>query len=329
MPAEGSKKINMWGIIVGVLGALAALTGILSYFKVGPVCNVLVNCQPQFQFTYEGTGKPYYEVSEGLYYADETNPNFQPFSITVEVRQYSGNQYSGKMDVLAQWADGKQNRQEKVIGKWENFRSQYQTPVKIMLHPSDLFQYTNLPGAISSYSWNTTEPLKGTFDIVVRYTDGKELARETVTVVHTPWYHEALLNNGVIKPGSEATANVRIVNFGDPSNFKLTWVLYDTTTPDIVSITDQQDWWVERTWQSIYDKDLVTDKVVGRNETFSTTISVPGENLVEGHTYSIGITAFKQLPYLKFPDSNTTWFESGERWRYRDAPVYLAVFVVK
>jgi hypothetical protein len=319
----GRKRIN-WKTVGGVLTALAAIVAIVAYF----VPNPWAGRQPQFEFTFEGTGKPYYEASEGLYYADETNTNLLPFSITVEVIQYSGNQYSGKMNVWVEWIDKDQNNQVEMVGDWDSFRSQYQTPVKIDLHPYDLFRYSSLPGSIPAYSWNTSAPLSGTFDIVVRYNDGKELARETVTVVHTPWYHEALLNNGVVPPGDDVTANIRIVNLGDPSIFKITAVLYDTTTPDIVSITDEQDWWVERTWLSMFDKDIVTDDKVEKNMTYSATITVPGEYLLEGHTYAIGITAFKQLPYLKFAD-DSTWFNSGERWRYRDAPVYLSLFVVK
>jgi len=329
MAAKGTQKTSGWGVIGTVLAALAALVAVLSYLKIIPVCNFLSNCKPQFQFTYEGTGKPYYEVAEGLYYADSTNSNLLPFSITVEVMQYSGNQYSGEMDVVIEWFDRDQNKKEEVVGKWDNFRNQYKTPVKVDLSPRNLFQYSSLPGAISTYTWTTLEPSKGTFDVVVRYNDGRELARETVTVSHTPWYHEMLLNTAVVTPGSEITAHIRVHNFGDPAIFKVAGTLYQTTYPDVTSVMDGEDWWVERTWTSIYSDDIITESEIKEGGEYTTSLTIPGDYLESGNTYAVGVTVYKELPYIKLADPSVTWATSGERWRYRDDTTYLSVFVIQ
>lgn len=329
MTGKTSKKNNVWGVIGGVLAGLAALVAVLTYLKVIPICNPFIGCEPKFIFTYEGTGKPHYEVAEGLYFSDNTNQAILPFSVTVEVLQYSGNQYSGEMDVWVEWIDKDGNKQQELVGKWDSFRNQHNTPAKINLFPGDLMRYASLPAAIKAYSWDTTELVQGSFDIVVRYTDSKELARETVTVAHTPWYHQVLLDETVISPKKSVSAHVQITNLGEPSNFKITGVLYDTTTPDILSITDDQDWWVERTWKSLYSSDIITVSVIGTNKNSSLNLTVPGEYLLEGHTYALGVTVFKELPYLKYANINTTWINSGERWRYRDSPVYISIFVIK
>ncbi len=67
---------------------------------------------------------------------------------------------------------------------------------------------------------------------------------------HTPWYHEMLLGSAVISPGTEVTAHIRVHNFGAPANFKIAGTLYQTTTPDLSSVTDGESWWVERTGQA-------------------------------------------------------------------------------
>ena len=320
------EKKSVWGIILGILGALATLIGIVAYFFPNP----WVGRQPQFKFTYEGTGKPVYEVAEGLAYSDATNPAILPFSVTVEVLQYSGNEYSGEMDVAIEWLDQDKNKQHEFVGKWENFRSQYRTPVKIELFPNKLFQYASLSAGISSYTWDTREPAKGYFDIVVRYNDNTELARETVTVVHTPWYHEVILDSAVVGLNLPVTAHVKVVNLGEPAKFKIIALIYDTTAPDITSITDDQSWWVDRTWTTTaYGTDKVTDTAIGTGKDYVTSFVIPAETFQEGHTYALGVTAFKELPYLKFANNGDTWDNSFERWRYRDYPIYLSIFVLK
>lgn len=318
-----------WKLITGVIATLAALVGILSYLKIGPVCNILVDCQPQFKFTYEGTGKPLYEVAEGLAYSDESNAAILPFSITAEVLQYSGNEYSGEMDVVIEWLDKDQNKHRELVGKWENFRSQYKTPVKVELFPNKLFEYASLPTGIRAYRWDAQNPHKGHFDIVVRYNDGTELKRETVTVVHTPWRHEALLDSAVIRLNQPVTARVKLFNLGEPAKFGVIGVVYDTTTLDVTSLTDGQSWWAERTWTSVCSVNVVTDTAIGTNEDYVASFEVPADIFKEGHTYAFGITVFKELPYLKLADSDETWDSSFERWRYRDNPIYLSIFVVK
>ena len=56
-------KGNVWKIVAGVIAALAGLAAILTWFKIVPICNPFGSCQPQFKFTYEGTGKSVYEVA--------------------------------------------------------------------------------------------------------------------------------------------------------------------------------------------------------------------------------------------------------------------------
>jgi len=48
---------------------------------------------------------------------------------------------------------------------------------------------------------------------VVVYTDGRELARQTVTVVHTPWYHETyyLINQPVALRKNEIGDRIKLL----------------------------------------------------------------------------------------------------------------------
>jgi len=326
------SKLKVAGSVIAILVGIVTL---LDYLKIMPVCNFLANCEPKFKFTYEGTGKPIYEVAEGLAYSDENNTALLPFSITVEVLQYSGNQYSGEMNVIIEWLDKDKNKHQEIVEKWDSFRNQYQTPVKIKLFPNKLYQYAVPEGGIpqeglSAYTWDTQEPVKGYFDIVVRYNDGTELVRQTVTVAYTPWYHEALLDSAVVRLNHDIKAHVKVVNLGEPSKFKVTALVYDTTTPDISSITDGQSWWLERTWTTtVYSADIITDTAIGTKKDYVTSFAIPADTFKEGRTYALSITTMKELPYLKFANSNDTWSNSGERWRYRDTPIYLSFFVVK
>jgi hypothetical protein len=320
------EKKNYWKITASVLGALAAFFGVWAYFFPNP----WAGRQPEFKFTYEGTGKPYYEVAEGLAYADENNEDLLPFYITVEVLDYSGKQYSGEMDVVIEWLDGDQNKQQELVGQWTNFRSEHQTPVKIELFPNKLFQYASLPAGIYTYTWNTEESLKGRFDIVVRYTDGSELVRETVTVVHTPWYHQVLLDSGVIQINHPATAHIKFFNLGEPAKFNIVALLYDTSAPVLSSLTDDESWWVQKTWDVLVDEfEITTDAAIGTDEDYETTVVFPADVFQEGHTYAVDVMVTKELPYVKFIDPKNTWDNSSIDWRYRDNPIYLSIFVLK
>lgn len=324
------EKKNVWVIVAGIIAAVAALVAIATYFKIVPMCNPFMSCEPQFKFTYEGTGKPVYEVAEGLEYSDQGSQAILPFTISVEVLQYSGDQYNGEMDVYSEWSDQNNTKRQEPIGKWDNFRSQFQTPVRISLTPSKLFDYANLPASMNSNTWNTTQLNKGSFDLVVRYIDGTELKRQTITVTHTPWYHEVILDNSVISVNQSINAHVRVVNLGEPSNFNVDVILYDTSTPNLPSLTDGKSWWVDKTWPTkVYVNNAVTDHVIGTNTDYVTAFPIPANRFTAGHTYALVVFAMKQFPYLKFSASSDTWITSTEGWRYRDNPSYTSIFVLK
>ena len=326
MSPKNIEKKSPWAVLGGILAAMAALVAILAYLKIEIPCNLFANCQPTFTFTYDGIGKPIYEVAEGLRYADGTSPNLPPFTITVDAPNYAGSGFGGAMEVYAEKVDQTRER----LGGWNNFRLEHGTPIRLQLSPKQLFDFTGLKAEIDAYSAATlpTGPVSKTFDLVVVYTDGRELARQTVTVVHTPWYHETYLPQSVLSEGETITIKVKLVNLGEPAKFKLVTTLYNASTPNLESLVNVASWWPGQTWgeQPPFLETKITEPV-GKNLADTAEFTIPAEKIQAGQIYVLETVAYKELAYLKFPGAD--WASSDERWRYKDHSAYLTILVVK
>lgn len=299
---------------------------ILSFIGLKPQC--IINCKPNFVFTYEGTGQPVYEVAEGLNGLNSAN-GIQPFSITIEVPNYAGSGYNGAIDVFAEKSDA--NRSRVRLGGWTNFRNEFQTPLIITLMPGQLFEFSSLPRGIDSYLWDTkqSEIIKGNFDLVIAYTDGNELARDTITVVHTPWYHETSLSGTILSQGESVRAMVRVTNLGQPARFKISANLYDTLDPDLGSLLAPDGWWAGQTWinGTTFEDSKVATSMVPQNGHFDFEFLIPKSAFEAGHIYALETVAYKELPYLKF--SRGDWLSSDERWRFKDHTEFQTILIVK
>ncbi len=310
---KNGKNLQPLEVIGIIVGALAGIFAIIAFFTDLLPCKPFAVCTPQITFTYEGSmseGEPVYEVAEGLYYQGDLG------SVEIVVNaEYDGKEYGKPVVVKLVNSNG----DRETVARWENFQTDHKKSLTVEITPDRLFQLAGLPAALDSYTWQTgsDQVTTGQFQILVETLDGKyKFDEDTVTVLHTPWYHLTQLSSSVIHLGEDVQVSIQVNNLGAASNFAVEAYLYDATEISPDSLTNEPDgWWASKSWPAV-NFSHVELKELARQGKGEMSFTIPDTVFQKQHVYVLSTVVYKEIPYLELPDDS--WEKSDHKWRYRD-----------
>lgn len=309
-----TERLLKWSWIVAIIVGIFVVIGIL-VDVVPPAIRVWESNQPpKFDFQFEGVldnDNPIYEVTEELAYMGSELGTIE-ISVSAD---YSGNEISGPVRIRIQ---------SDVVAQWKQFQHPNRDSKSFYLTPSDLFNYSGVPVRVAALNLtrsNSPAATSGQFKIeVVR--NEVELANKTITVVHTPWVHSPQLSDSTILAGENITAYVTVKNLGDPSNFNVLGLLYETTSTNLSTLEIGEGWWPKMTWGNTKHRTHQRTDKIDTNKECIVPLPIPGDKFEAQHTYLLETYAGKELPYLH---PNGDWQEC---WAVRDTPHYSTIVVL-